>query len=208
MLAALAALAAAGCGSGPTTTQDRELGDFTRVRAEGAVDVDVQGGRPGHVTVRAGEDVIDHVVTEVVGDTLVVRTTSRGLVIGPDGFDDARVLVEVPRLRGASSVGSSDLDVAGLAGGTILMEIEGSGDLAARGRVGTLDATVEGSGDADLQDLAAERADVRVEGSGDAEVHAVRELRAVVEGSGSIRYRGDPRVATARSEGSGEIERD
>jgi signal transduction histidine kinase len=207
-LVALVTPAAAGCGSGPETTQTRDVGAFSHVRAEGDVDVAVRAGPPGRVTVRAGEDVIHHVVTEVVGDTLVVRRTSRGLVIGPDALDDARVLVELPRLRGASSTGSSDLEVSGLKGGALLMEVEGSGDLSARGRVNALDATVEGSGDAELLDLSAHRAAVRVEGSGDAEVHAVRVLRAVVEGSGSIRYRGEPGVATARSEGSGEIERE
>jgi hypothetical protein len=67
---------------------------------------------------------------------------------------------------------------------------------------------VQGSGDADLGDLAAARVAVGVEGSGDARVHPVDELRAVVEGSGSISYRGSPRVTLSRTDGSGEIERD
>jgi hypothetical protein len=208
VLVALGAAGAAGCGAGPETTRTRDVGAFSRVRAEGEVDVAVRAGPPGRVTVRAGEDVIDHVVTEVDGDMLVVRTTSRGLVIGPDGLDDARVLVDLPRLREASSTGSSDLEIAGLTGGALVTDVEGSGDLSARGRVTALDARVEGSGDADLLELAADRVDVRVAGSGDAQVRAVRVLRAVVEGSGSITYRGDPRVATARSEGSGEIQRE
>ena len=34
------------------------------------------------------------------------------------------------------------------------------------------------------------------------------ELRAVVEGSGSISYSGNPRVTLSRTDGSGDIERD
>ena len=80
--------------------------------------------------------------------------------------------------------------------------------MQARGRVDSLDADVQGSGDADLGDLAAGRVAVGVEGSGDAEVHPVDELRAVVEGSGSISYSGNPRVTLSRTDGSGDIERD
>jgi hypothetical protein len=167
---ALAAVAA-GCGSGPMTEQTRDVPDFERVRSEGSIDVVVRsGGRVGpNVVVRAGEKVIDDVGTEIVGDTLVVDTESRGLVIGPDGFDNARVLVDVPRLRGAEVEGSSDIELAGLTGGAL---------------------------------------DVDVQGSGDAEVHPVDELRAVVEGSGSISYSGNPRVTLSRTDGSGDIERD
>ena len=206
---ALAAVAA-GCGSGPMTEQSRDMPDFERVRSEGSIDVVVRsGGRVGpNVVVRAGEKVIDDVGTEVVGDTLVVDTESRGLVIGPDGFENARVLVDVPRLRGAEVEGSSDIELAGLTGGALDVDVQGSGDVQARGRVDSLDAHVQGSGDADLGDLAAGRVAVGVEGSGDAEVHPVDELRAVVEGSGSISYSGNPRVTLSRTAGSDDIERD
>jgi Putative auto-transporter adhesin, head GIN domain len=206
-VAALAAVAA-GCGSGPMTEQPRELPDFARVRSEGSIDVLVRAGAPNGVVVRAGEKVIDDVRTEVVGDTLVVNTDSRGLVIGPDGFDDARVLVGIPRLRGAEVEGSSDIELAGLTGGALDIDVQGSGDVEARGRVDSLEAHVQGSGDADLGDLAAARVAVGVEGSGDARVHPVDELRAVVEGSGSISYSGNPRVTLSRTDGSGDIERD
>lgn len=208
VLVAVAAVAVAGCGSGEMTSQARPAPEFTRVRAEGAIDVVVQAGAPGRIVVRAGEKVLDDVVTEVEGDTLVVGTESRGLVIGPDGFGGARVVVDAPRLEGASSEGSSDLEVAGLEGGPLELVVEGSGDLRARGRVADLAASVEGSGEVDLSDLAANRVAVEVEGSGDADVHAIDALRAVVEGSGSISYRGNPRIEVARTEGSGDIERE
>lgn len=207
-IVAALALALAGCGSGQMTSQIRDVGEVSRVRAEGKIDVEVRAGAPRRVEVRAGEKVIDDVATEVDGDTLVVRTESRGLVIGSDGFDDSRVVVQLPELQSVDSDGSSDIEVAGLDGGTLAASVDGSGDLEARGRVSALDLTVDGSGDADLVRLAARRVRVEVHGSGDAEVQALDVLEAVAEGSGSIRYRGRPRVQMSRTRGSGDISQD
>ena len=74
------------------------------------------------------------------------------------------------------------------------------------GRTGDLDVEVEGSGSADLADLRAHEARVAVRGSGDADVRAEERLDADVDGSGSIRYHGDPEV-TERVDGSGDLSR-
>ena len=66
--AAIAALAVAGCtvgDDGPRTTQTRDVADFTRIDNNGSVDVRLRVGEPQHVSVIAGEKVIDDVGTEV-----------------------------------------------------------------------------------------------------------------------------------------------
>lgn len=85
--------------------------------------------------------------------------------------------------------------------------VTGSGDLVVTegGRVERLEVNVIGSGDADLDDVAARVAEVNVIGSGTATIGTVDErLNASVLGSGDIRYRGEPETDTVTL-GSGEI---
>lgn len=93
----------------------------------------------------------------------------------------------------------------GLSGGDFSAEILGSGDLEASGEAGELMLLIEGSGDAQLQNLKAQTARVRVDGSGGAHLDVARKLDATVDGSGSIRYRGQPALSR-RVHGTGEIE--
>src|SRR5687767_3455260 len=89
--AAAAALALGGCigiDAGPTTTQDRDVAAFTRIKAEDKVDVDIRAGEPRRIHVRAGEKVIDDVRTEVRDGTLYVSYDGPGIRKG-------RLLVEV-----------------------------------------------------------------------------------------------------------------
>ena len=198
------ALAAAGCGSGPEVVQERRAGDFTRVQAEGSIDVAVRVGPAATVTVRAGEKVIDDVETEVDDGTLIVSTRDRGIVIGPDGFDGARVDVTVPRLASVAGRGSGDLRLSGLDGGRMRIDLQGSGDVEAGGRVAALDVDLQGSGDADLVELVARRVRVSLQGSGDVRVNARESLDATTQGSGDLSYRGTPRLRSSTT-GSGDV---
>jgi hypothetical protein len=76
--------------------------------------------------------------------------------------------------------------------------IGGSGRLVAAGSVGRLDARLSGSGDVELQALAARDATAVVSGTGLFHVLATRSLHATVSGTGALLYGGSPaRVVTA-----------
>ena len=53
---------------------------------------------------------------------------------------------------------------------------------------------LDGSGSADLGELAADEARVSVGGSGDADVRVDKKLDVSVDGSGDVRYHGDPEL--------------
>jgi putative autotransporter adhesin-like protein len=200
---AAATLALTGCigiDAGPTTTQMREVGAFTRVKAEDQVDVNVRVGEPRRVRVRAGEKVIHDVRTEVRDGTLYVSYD------GP-GIRDGRLLVEVatPAIDAIAISDAADVRVDGLAGDALDIRITGAGDIAAEGRVGRLALDISGAGDADLADLAAKEARVELSGAGDADVRASDRLDAEVSGAGDLAYRGQPSV-NRRITGKGEIE--
>jgi putative autotransporter adhesin-like protein len=198
------ALAGAGCGAGPRISQTRDVAPFQRIEVDGSVDVEVVPGGSREVVVTAGEHVIDRVSTESRDGVLHLSIRDHGIVIGPDPYDDARVQVSAAALKGLRVVGSSDLTLGRVDAAELSIEVEGSGDVKASGSVGNLIATIQGSGDAELGDLAARTATVSVQGSGSASVNVSDTLDVTVQGSGDVSYRGRPRVSQD-VEGSGAV---
>jgi Putative auto-transporter adhesin, head GIN domain len=200
---AAATLALTGCigvDAGPTTTQNRDVGAFTRLKAEDQVDVDLRVGESRRLTVRAGEKVIDDVRTEVRDGTLYVGYD------GP-GIREGRLLVQVsaPAVEALSITGAADVRVDGLDADAFDVRVSGAGDLTADGRVRRLTLDISGAGDAERAEWAANDARVELSGSGDAEVRASGLLDAEVTGAGDLVYRGDPRVREAVT-GDGDID--
>jgi hypothetical protein len=203
-LAVAAALALAGCSigdDGPQTTQTRDVGGFTRIENRDSVDVRLRVGEPQRVRVRAGENVIDDVGTEVRDGTL-------RLTFDHDGFGESDVVVDVavPELTAIDASGSGDIDAGGIDADAFAVSSDGSADITLAGTAGRLGLDLAGSGDADLADLAVRDARVAVDGSGDVDVRADERLEVTVEGSGDVRYHGDPTL-TQRVDGSGELSR-
>jgi hypothetical protein len=204
LLLVLAALAVAGCGAGRRTTETRVVAPFDRIQVDGSINVDVVPGDADKVLVTAGEHVLDHVETSSSDGVLHLSIRDRGIVIGPDPYDDARVQVSSAALQGVRVEGSSDLGLGRIDARELSIEIEGSGGVEANGTVGNLIASIQGSGDADLRELAARTATVSIEGSGDAKVNVKDQLDVSVQGSGDVSYRGNPRVSEHVS-GSGDV---
>jgi len=199
---AVAAVALAGCSVGddaPRTSQTRDVAPFTRIDNRDSADVRLHVGGPQRVEVRAGEKVIDDVRTEVRDGTLRL-TFHRDNLFGDDVVVDATV----PKLTGVEASGSGDIDADGIDSDAFDVRSDGSSDIALEGTVARLAVDIDGSGDADLADLAAREAHVKVGGSGNADVSAGRRLDVRVDGSGGVRYHGDPAL-TRELDGSGDL---
>jgi hypothetical protein len=204
LAAAVAGLALAGCeigDDGPRTTQTRDVAGFTRIDNRDSVDVRLSVGEPQRVRVRAGEKVIDDIHTEVRDGTLEITFDDDGW-----GGDDVVVEASVPELTGIEASGSGDIDADGIDADALEVSSDGSADIGLEGTVGRLALDIDGSGDADLADLAAREARVFVGGSGDVQVRADERLQVSVDGSGDVRYHGDPAL-TQHVDGSGELSR-
>ncbi len=196
----LAALALAGCGDdGPRTSQTRDVAAFSRIENRSSVDVRLRVGAPQRVLVLAGEKVIDDVSTEVRDGTLKVDFDHSGW-----GGDDVEVEATVPELTGIDASGSGDIDADGIDAAAFELLSKGSSDIALAGTAARLLVSLDGSGDADLADLAAREARVAARGSGDLDVRAGERLEVAVDGSGDVRYYGEPSV-TPRVDGSGDL---
>ena len=196
------ALPLAACGDdGPQTTQSRDVAAFTQVVNDTSVNVRLHVGGPQRIQVRAGENVIDDVRTDVEDGVLRVEFEHSGW-----GGGEVEVEAWTPSLDAIRSDGSGTVEADGVAARAFTVSTDGSGGVRVRGQADTLDLRSDGSGDAELAAFTARAALVNATGSGTVDVHAAERLDVKMGGSGDVRYRGEPRL-TQQDDGSGEVER-
>ncbi len=188
-------------GSGVAATQTRDVAAFQGVELAGSNNVVVRVGEKQSVVVRADDNLISRVTTEVQQSKLVVGQT-------PGNFTTKvpmRVLVSVPSLDALTLSGSGNMLVQGIKAHDLIVTLSGSGRLSGSGSATNLDVTILGSGSALFGRLVAAEVQATVSGSGYVFVNATKSLDAAVPGSGSIVYAGDPAEVTKSVTGAGSI---
>jgi hypothetical protein len=133
------------------------------------------------------------------GKTLLVGTVGRfDVELNGSGTINATALTSGATV--ASVAGSGKLELGEVRGDELRVEVNGSGDVRARGAVRAVNVRLNGSGDADLIGLRSQQGDLRTRGSGDVSVAVSDAVVAQSNGSGRITVYGNP----ARREISGQ----
>jgi hypothetical protein len=189
-------------------SETRQIAPFHAITFDGSWTVDVIVGRDSSVIIEGDKDIIPLVRTEVIDGQLVIKSDNHpSSIFSHRGPGNLTVHVAVPQLTVFALEGSGNATIAGLNGGTTEFKLSGSGDLTAAGKLDALALVVNGSGQADLSGLAAEKASATINGSGGAKVRPRESLAAVINGSGSISYVGDGARVTSVVNGSGQVEK-
>ncbi len=188
-------------GSGVSKTEVRTVADFHRIEINGGCDVALTVGSPASLTLTADDNLLPYLVTEVRDGALVVEMKSGSYA----PTTAMKLVATVPALDAMIVRGSSDAVLNGLTGERFTVQISGSGDVRASGKVGAVAAKITGSGDLRLLDLEAREAVVEVSGSGDVDVWATEALVASIAGSGNVSYKGETAKVTKSIAGSGSI---
>ena len=190
-------------GSGDISTEEREIGDFVRIRLECSADLVITIGSPSNVKVTTDDNLQDNVITEVVG-----RNT---LLIDTDGNFSSRrgILVEIttPHLVQLEVDGSGGVEISDLKEEAFEIVLEGSGDIEFSGEVKELEIDLAGSGRITALDLIAEDVKIDLGGSGEIELQGkALTLGCTLSGSGDIDTRRlEAQQVDARTYGSGDI---
>jgi hypothetical protein len=211
-------------GSGNITTETREASGFERVGLSNMGVVVLTQGETEGLTVRADDNLMEYVVTEVRDGTLWIGLTRKASVgslrpTEPIVFDvsvrelsglsvSGSGLIEIGRLvtdfLSIAVSGSGDIDIGDLTAGEVNAAISGSGRVSVAGEARVQTVSVSGSGRYSAQDLVTQDGDVSVSGSGLVALNATERLDVGISGSGTVRYSGDPRV-TEDISGSGRL---
>lgn len=188
-------------GSGVGATQPRDVASFKRVELAGSNNVVIRVGEEQSVVVRADDNLLDRITTDVTAGTLVIGQAPGSYAAG----SPTSVEIAVPSLDGLTLSGSGNIVVNDIKAQLLTAMLSGSGNLTGGGHVKRLVASVSGSGNILLERLIAEDAHAVVSGSGDIFLTATKSLDASVPGSGAILYSGDPAQVSKSVTGMGSI---
>lgn len=190
-------------GSGTVKTEDRQINGFTRVNTQGSTSVFITQGETFEVSVKAYENLIPYLETNVVNGTLEIRYKDNINVRN----DNSEVYITMPALSGTYINGSADITTTGTFTGTSLeASISGSGNLIfANGVYDNLKYTSSGSGNLEAFGVTLKHANISIAGSGNAETTATESLTVSIAGSGTVYYKGDPEEVNSEISGSGKV---
>lgn len=209
-----------GCvrGRGNQVSEVRSLTDFTSVTNTTSANVVIVQGSTYDVEVRAQDNILNEVTTQVRGSELIINT--RGCVNNAD----IDVFITMPQINGLSIIGSgdifgdnawvvNDMDLRVIGSGDmdldvdaddIDIEINGSGEITLFGSADNCRTDITGSGDLRSFNLVADDHRVIIFGSGDAKVFASDQLDVTINGSGDVWYKGSPTISVNIA-GSGDL---
>lgn len=209
-------------GNGNVINETRKVGNYDKISVSGSFDVTLVAGKEGKVTIKIEDNLLEYLVTEVVGGKLKIKwekgvniRTRKGVYITVP-FKD----IEAVTLSGSGDIVSEDViktdefytSVSGsgdiilpVEAKTIIAKITGSGDVTINGYTNDLKTSVTGSGDFHGFKLKTRNTTASVTGSGDITINVSEELKARVTGSGDIDYMGNPEVQDTKVTGSGDI---
>lgn len=207
------------------TEDKRSLSGFDGVVLKGPIDSVIHVGKSFSVTVEAPDDMIDRVLTEVQGGSLVVKL-KKGDYSWKD-YNKIKVYVSLPKMEAYMSAGSGDSAIKGKIDGSkfsvmlkgsgdidvetstakkLSLDIKGSGDIKiGGGRCDMISATIKGSGDITTNAVKCGDGDFNIMGSGDIRSYANKAASVTIRGSGDVTLYGSPDTLKSRTYGSGEV---
>ena len=210
-------------GNGNVTTKTVNTSDYDAIEGVGSMDVHLQKGTEGNITVTTDDNLHEYIIVEVKDNRLVVKIkkntylkTNKGIHVTVPFQDISKVaLVGSGDIDSKDTVKADNLKVYVTGSGDVVLDVEantlrakvaGSGDMKLSGTTRDLEVSVAGSGDFHGFALSAQNTEASVAGSGDVKVIANNSIKARVSGSGDIVYKGNPEHSDTKTSGSGDID--
>ena len=187
-------------GSGRSAAETRDVDAFSSVELAGSNNVVIRAGEAQSVVVKADDNLLDHVTTEVQSGHLVIDNTGNFATKSPMSVEIGVPTIDALTLSGSGNIVADGLDVESLRA-----TLPGSGTLTGSGTAERLDVAVGGSGSVQFTQLVAADVHADVGGSGTISVTATDHLAAAVSGSGAILYAGNPSDVATSVTGTGVI---
>jgi len=209
-------------GNGNVTTKTHKTSDYQKVDVVGFMDVILEKGTEGTITVKTDDKIHEYVIIESNKGVLKIKiknnvniSTKKGLYITVPFKDIDNVsLTGSGDVLTKDQIKSDQFEAEVTGSGDMILDIDanridakvtGSGDIKISGKATDLEIKVTGSGDFDGGSLISQNVEAYVSGSGDARVVAKNSIKARVNGSGDINYSGNPSTSDNKVMGSGDI---
>ncbi len=209
-------------GNEKITSKKRTVENFDKISVNGSLKVVLTSGKEGEILIEGDENIISNIETIVSGDLLKIKMKDntyikyyKKLVIYV-AFEDIHKI----SLKGSGDIickkeisannvtinltGSGDIKTS-VNAINVFSKLKGSGDITIKGHTENYNCTVIGSGDIKSYGLKSKTTTAKISGSGDIKTTTTQEIKATINGSGDIRYKGNPQVVNSKVNGSGDI---
>jgi hypothetical protein len=187
-------------GSGTAMSDVRQVKGFKAIELSGVINAEIGISDEHRVEISGDDNLVPLITTELVGETLEVKTTKN---MRPKRPLIARI--STPQLGAITASGSNVVTLHRMRGDALALELGGSTKLRGGGTVGKLGVAVSGSAEVELEQLTAESVTVDVSGSAEVAITASQSLAVEISGSARVTYGGDPATVTKNISGSGEL---
>lgn len=191
-------------GSGPVSTEQRNVSGFSSVNVNGSSKVFITQGNTIDVKVIAYSNLIPYLETKVQNETLLIAYKSNANIQN----DNSEIYITMPVLTSLTTSGSGNINSTGNFSDIdhLNVSISGSGNISIeKGVAKSYSISISGSGNVNSFGLSAKLADVNISGSGNAELTVLENLKARINGSGNIYYMGNPSIINSDISGSGKL---
>lgn len=161
-----------------------EVTNFERLVNKGSTRVEYRQGDVTSVTVHGLAQNVDKIIVEQTGKTLTI--SQKGAINNYVGFSGLLKAIKEGAENGVIVVYVTSPDLTAVT-------LDGSGDIAAKGKVDTdkLEITLKGSGDIDFDDIICDQMNASLMGSGDIEIDRLESITSDIKlrGSGDVKVR-------------------
>lgn len=212
-------------GNGNSIHIKRLTENYVAIGLSGPFNVELVDGIEGSLTLKGEENLLQHVTTKVKKGKLYLDTEKRYNLKPSTEANRIEVTVPIKQINSLTISGSGDIvskktlqtqdlvtKIFGSGNITSDIEVEtlsavtnGSGYLNFSGKTKRFEASTRGSGKVRAYALEADAVGLNVSGSGTLMVKVKKKLKAIVSGSGSIHYQGNPEKIDIETSGSGKV---
>lgn len=188
-------------GSGNIVTDRRKLSTFEKLSVNITADIEYIASDSYQLELTADDNIASVITSTISGNTLSIDTGRsyttqsiiRSRVYGPLSLNSLIVN------------GSSDINLQGISGESLEINLDGTGDIVAQGKVKYLIVMVDGSANVNTKALQAENVIIDVDGTTDVTVTANNKLDIAIDGVSNVTYYGHPNSINKTIDGVGEV---
>lgn len=202
-------------GSGNLTTESRPVSSFNAVQLDGAGRLVITQGASESLEIRADDNLIGNLTSEVKGDTLVLgfqEQSWRRTVLPSQPVVYTLTITNLTRLtlNGAGDLeirslktetfdlainGAGNIDIQDLSTGKLAVNFAGAGSVSVSGMTVEQAVTLDGAGNYQAGNLQTMNTSIQINGLGSGTVWATETLQVGIAGGGTVSYYGSPNVS-------------
>ncbi len=173
-------------------TEIRDVSGFDKVTLSGSGDLIIEQGDTESLTIEAQANTMQYIETTVSGGTLSIGIPDKAG--RPLRLGSVKYYLTVKDLSGITAFGSGNISSSDLVTDAIEIIISGSGTITLSGEANTQEIEINGSGKYSAKNFKTSQCIVKINGSGSANVNVTDNLDITINGSGDVKYTGDPSV--------------